>query len=122
MKLLKISPLLLALASIAMSNMTQAHPVHKPKANVVKQKLQQVDGYYRVMLGDYEVTALYDGYLSIGTPAYQQFSSLSKQQLDELISNQFRPMLPDGGVNTAVTGYLINTGKNLILLEHVEHY
>lgn len=117
MKLLKISPLFLALASITISNMAQAHPVHTPKANVVKQKLQQVDGYYRVMLGDYEVTALYDGYLSIGTPVYQQFSSLSKQQLDELISNQFRPMLPDGGVNTAVTGYLINTGKNLILLD-----
>lgn len=70
-----------------------------------------------MMLGDYEVTALYDGYLSIGTPVYQQFTKLTKKQLNDLISGQFRPILPDGGVQTAVTGYLINTGKNLVLLD-----
>ncbi|HHW7579598.1 TPA: MBL fold metallo-hydrolase [Mannheimia haemolytica] len=104
-------------SSVAMAHTHHSTAIYQPKENAVEQKRTQVDGYYRMMLGEYEVTALYDGYLSIGVPAYQQFTKLTKQQLDDLISGQFRPMLPDGGVQTAVTGYLINTGKNLVLLD-----
>lgn len=99
------------------SNTALAQPVYKLKENAVKQVKTQVPGYFRYMVGDFEVTALYDGYLSIGTPIYQAFSPLSKQELDDLISGQFRPMMADGGVQTAVSAYLINTGKNLILLD-----
>lgn len=119
-KLNKIAVALLAstlLASPMAIAHSHSHAVYQPAENAVPQKRTQVDGYYRMMLGDYEVTALYDGYLSIGTPVYQKFTRLTKKQLDELISGQFRPMLPDGGVQTAVTGYLINTGKNLVLLD-----
>ncbi|HGO5857245.1 Metallo-beta-lactamase superfamily [Mannheimia haemolytica] len=120
-KLSQISTVLLLtgslFSSVAMAHTHHSTAIYQPKENVVEQKRTQVDSYYRMMLGEYEVTALYDGYLSIGVPAYQQFTKLTKQQLDELISGQFRPMLPDGGVQTAVTGYLINTGKNLVLLD-----
>lgn len=119
-KLSKISLALLLsgiFAASAVMAHSHSHAVHQPKENIVAQKRTQVDGYYRMMIGDYEVTALYDGYLSIGVPAYQEFTKLTKQELDDLISGQFRPMLPDGGVQTAVTGYLINTGKNLVLLD-----
>lgn len=88
-----------------------------PTENVVPQKNDQVAGYYRMKLGDYEITALYDGYLSIGLPAYQQFTKLSKKELDDLIAGKFQPILADGGVNTSVSAYLINTGKNLVLVD-----
>lgn len=121
MKSIRLTALSAILAAI-LSTSVIAHGNHKvaytPKENIVAPKLEQVPGYYRIMVGDYEVTALYDGYLSIGTPAYQEFTKLTKAQLDELISNQFRPIVKeDGGVNTAVAGYLVNTGKNLILLD-----
>ncbi|WGE42522.1 MBL fold metallo-hydrolase [Actinobacillus equuli] len=121
MKSIKLTALSAILAA-TLSTSALAHGNHKiaytPKENIVAPKLEQVPGYYRIMVGDYEVTALYDGYLSIGTPAYQEFTKLTKAQLDELISNQFRPIVKeDGGVNTAVAGYLVNTGKNLILLD-----
>lgn len=88
-----------------------------PPENIVAQKRRQVDGYYRIMLGDFEVTALYDGYLSIGSPIYQDFSPITKEELDALIADEFRPIAEDGGVKTAVAGYLVNTGKNLILVD-----
>ena len=77
----------------------------------------QVPGYYRVMIGDFEVTALYDGFLGIGTPIYQQYSSKTVAELEDMIDAEFRPRLEDGSVNTSVTGYLVNTGRNLILLD-----
>jgi beta-lactamase domain protein len=90
---------------------------YQPKANVVPQKLEQVPGYYRMMVGDYEVTALYDGYLSIGNGAYEPYTKLKPEQLKKLVDDEFRPLLSDGTINTAVTGYLINTGKNLVLID-----
>lgn len=99
-KLSKISLALLLsgiFATSAVMAHSHSHAVHQPKENIVAQKRTQVDGYYRMMIGDYEVTALYDGYLSIGVPAYQEFTKLTKQELDDLISGQFRSMLPDGG-------------------------
>lgn len=91
--------------------------VYSPKQNVVAQKLNQIDGYYRFMLGDFEVTALYDGYLEIGSQVYQSFTKLNASQLNKLLSDEFRPLTKSGAVNTAVSAYLINTGKNLILMD-----
>lgn len=70
-----------------------------------------------MMVGDYEVTALYDGYLSIGNGAYEPYTKLKPEQLKKLVDDEFRPLLSDGTINTAVTGYLINTGKNLVLID-----
>lgn len=96
---------------------TESKAKFTPNENIVPQKNDQVAGYYRMKLGDYEITALYDGYLTIGTMAYQPFSTLSKEELDALISGEYRPLLSDGGVQTSVSAYLINTGKNLVLLD-----
>ncbi|HRM31180.1 MAG TPA: MBL fold metallo-hydrolase [Acinetobacter johnsonii] len=117
MKLTTVSAILATLMATSAIANSSPQAVYTPTENIVVQKLEQVPGYYRMLLGEYEVTALYDGYLSIGTPAYQEFTKFTKAQLDELISGQFRPILADGGVQTAVSGYLINTGKNLILLD-----
>ncbi|WP_198930118.1 MBL fold metallo-hydrolase, partial [Rodentibacter sp. Ppn85] len=37
--------------------------------------------------------------------------------LNKLIENEFRPLTEQGGVHTAVSAFLINTGKNLILVD-----
>ncbi|OQS56881.1 MBL fold metallo-hydrolase [Actinobacillus equuli subsp. equuli] len=109
--------ILLGLGISAGANAHESHAAFTPKANVVKPVLQQVDGYYRFMLGDFEVTAIYDGYLDIGNDIYAKFTNLSKEELNKLIENEFRPLTETGGVNTAVSAYLINTGKNLILVD-----
>lgn len=119
---MKLSPLGLVLTTVLASSFSAyAHNGHQaiyhPEENVVTQKLQQVDGYYRFMLGDFEITALYDGYLEIGTQVYQPFTKLSAEQLSTLLSDEFRPLTKSGAVNTAVSAYLINTGKNLILVD-----
>lgn len=122
--MIKITTKVIALSAIAFlgfnanaQQKSQNKAKYTPTENIVPKKNNQVAGYYRMKLGDYEITALYDGYLSIGTPSYQEFTKLTKTQLDDLNSSFFRPILPDGGVQSAVIGFLINTGKNLVLLD-----
>lgn len=72
---------------------------------------KQVPGFYRMMIGDFEVTALFDGGISIdssllsGDPALIQ-SLLLRSFFDD-------PQKVSG----SVTGYLINTGSKLILID-----
>lgn len=71
----------------------------------------QVPGYYRLAVGDYEVTALFDGY-----------NDLSPKLLKGLTQNQIRALLArrsieTPGVQTAFNAFLINTGKQLILVD-----
>jgi glyoxylase-like metal-dependent hydrolase (beta-lactamase superfamily II) len=72
---------------------------------------KQVPGFYRMMMGDFEVTALFDGGISIdssllsGDPALIQ-SLLLRSFFDD-------PQKVSG----SVTGYLINTGSKLILID-----
>lgn len=68
-------------------------------------------GYYRVMLGDFEVTALSDGTVALpmdklltNTSPEKTIKSLKKYHLDT-------------PVQTSVNGYLINTGTKLVLID-----
>lgn len=69
------------------------------------------------MVGDFEVTALYDGFLSTDPKLFQPYSQRSLDDLNKILNNNFRLREADGGVNTAVIGFLVNTGNNLILLD-----
>lgn len=68
-------------------------------------------GYYRVMLGQYEVTALADG--------------TNTMPMDKLLQrtepNTIRELLMDKSlqlpVETSINAFLINTGKNLVLID-----
>lgn len=82
-------------------------------AEVPAQAMKQVPGYYHMALGDFQVTALYDGALSV-TPALLHGASDSDMQA--MLAAMFVPLTKDG-VQTAVNGYLINTGKDLILVD-----
>ncbi len=83
---------------------TQAAPVAQQKT--------QAPGFYRMMLGNFEVTALYDGYVPIEA---KLLKGINAQDAQTLLARMFLADAP--AVQTAVNGYLINTGKNLILVD-----
>lgn len=78
----------------------------------IAQQKTQVPGYYRMMLGDLEVTALYDGYVNLDT---KLLKGASEQDIQKLLSRMF--VESSKGMQTAVNAYLINTGNNLVLVD-----
>ncbi len=71
----------------------------------------QAPGYYRMMLGDFEVTALSDG--TVALPVGKLLGGISPATIDEALAKSF---LKDP-VETSVNGYLINTGSKLVLVD-----
>lgn len=62
-------------------------------------------------LGDFEVTALYDGHIELDT---KLFKNASPKEMQKLLARSF---VNKAGMQTAVNGYLINTGSNLVLID-----
>ena len=71
----------------------------------------QVPGYYRMALGELEVTALYDGYVDLDA---KLLLGASKAEVQRLLASKF---LAGEKVQTAVNAYLINAGGKLILVD-----
>ena len=71
----------------------------------------QAPGYYRMMLGDIEITALLDGVLDL-QPG-QLLTNTTKTEVSKLLARSF---LGDA-VATSVNAYLINTGNQLVLVD-----
>jgi len=71
----------------------------------------QSPGYYRMMLGDFEVTALSDG-----TAALRVTKLLTNTTAAKVKQALTRSYLKDP-VETSVNGYLINTGSKLVLID-----
>jgi glyoxylase-like metal-dependent hydrolase (beta-lactamase superfamily II) len=71
----------------------------------------QAPGYYRVMLGEFEVTALSDG--TVGLPVDTLLTHTTKAHADQVLARSF--LKPP--VDTSVNGYLINTGSKLVLID-----
>lgn len=71
----------------------------------------QVAGYYRIQLGKFEITALYDGAIEIDAKLLR---NVKAPDLQRLLSRMFvgNPMM-----QTAVNAYLINTGSHLVLVD-----
>jgi glyoxylase-like metal-dependent hydrolase (beta-lactamase superfamily II) len=71
----------------------------------------QAPGYYRMMVGDFEVTALSDGTVDIGFDKLltQTTPAETKRGLDRAF---LKPT-----VETSVNGFLINTGDKLVLVD-----
>ncbi|MEN3113515.1 MBL fold metallo-hydrolase [Uliginosibacterium paludis] len=72
----------------------------------------QVPGYYRYANGDFEVTALYDGYIDLGTSLLK---GLRAPEIQSLLARMF--IEHSKGVQTAVNAYLVNTGEHLVLVD-----
>ena len=71
----------------------------------------QAAGYYRVMLGDFEVTALSDG--TVKLPVKDLLTRTTPAKVDAALKRAF---LGDK-VETSVNAYLINTGSKLVLID-----
>lgn len=71
----------------------------------------QVPGYYRIQLGQFEITALFDGAIELDT---QLLKNASTADLQRLLSRMF---VGNPKMQTAVNAYLINTGSHLVLVD-----
>ncbi len=71
----------------------------------------QAPGYYRVMVGDIEVTALSDGTFPL--PADKLLTNTTPAKTEKALSAAFLK----NPVETSVDGYLINTSSKLVLVD-----
>lgn len=71
----------------------------------------QAPGYYRMALGDFQVTALLDGTVSLSLD--KLLMNVRPGALDESLTRSFET-LP---VETSINAFLINTGAHLILVD-----
>jgi len=71
----------------------------------------QAAGYYRVMHGEFEVTALSDG--TVALPVDTLLTNTTKAKSDKTLARNFLK----SPVETSVNAYLINTGTKLVLVD-----
>ncbi|MBI2309136.1 MAG: MBL fold metallo-hydrolase [Rhodocyclales bacterium] len=71
----------------------------------------QVPGYYRHQLGQFEITALFDGAIELDA---KLLKNATPTDLRRLLARMF---VGDPKMQTAVNAYLINTGKHLVLVD-----
>ena len=71
----------------------------------------QSPGWYRMMLGDFEVTALSDGTASL--PVDKLLTGTTEQHVHAALAKSYL----GAPVETSVNGYLINTGSKLVLID-----
>ncbi|WP_432721336.1 MBL fold metallo-hydrolase [Jeongeupia wiesaeckerbachi] len=88
---------------------TAALPVH---AAPPAQLNAQVPGFYRMAVGDFVVTALYDGYIDLDPTLLK---GASAQDIQTLLARMFLQSTP--GVQTAVNAFLVHTGDKLVLVD-----
>lgn len=92
---------LFSVASIAAAD-TQTPP----------QQRTQVPGYYRMVLGNIEVTAFDDGYVMLDPSV---LTGASDETIHSLLARQF--MSAADGMRTWINGYLVHTGRKLVLID-----
>ncbi|MFC3396534.1 MBL fold metallo-hydrolase [Brenneria rubrifaciens] len=98
-----LKPLTLLLLAFACSPaFTQAQTVAQVKTQ---------PGYYRLMLGQFEITALSDGTNTL--PMDKLLTRISPEKINQLLAEKSLT----SPVETSINAYLINTGKNLILVD-----
>jgi len=71
----------------------------------------QAPGYYRFMLGSFEITALSDG--TVDLPIDKLLTNTTPAKIDKALAASFEK----SPLETSVNGYLINTGSKLVLID-----
>jgi glyoxylase-like metal-dependent hydrolase (beta-lactamase superfamily II) len=71
----------------------------------------QAPGWYRMSLGSFEITALSDG--TVKLPMDKLLSNTTAERVNELLARSYLK----APVETSVNGYLVNTGKKLVLID-----
>jgi len=107
--MIKLRRSLLALAMATTGLMTIAALPATAYAAAPQVK-KSAPGYYRVMLGDFEITALSDG--AFMPPVNKLLQGISPKAIDKALSADFQnPMA------MSINAFLINTGSKLILVD-----
>jgi glyoxylase-like metal-dependent hydrolase (beta-lactamase superfamily II) len=75
------------------------------------QQKTQAPGYYRMMLGDTEITTLSDGTFPI--EADKLLTDITPKQLDAALARSYLM----GPIETSVDAFLVNTGSKLVLID-----
>ena len=75
------------------------------------QQKSQAPGYYRMMLGDFEITALCDGTFPLKVS--EVITGIAPKDLDAALARSFL----SGTIEESVNGFLINTGSKLVLID-----
>ena len=75
------------------------------------QQKTQAPGFYRMMLGDFEITALSDG--TVDLKPKEILTNTTQAQVGALLERSFS----GDAVATSVNAYLINTGDKLVLVD-----
>jgi glyoxylase-like metal-dependent hydrolase (beta-lactamase superfamily II) len=71
----------------------------------------QAPGYYRIMVGNFEVTALSDGTLTL--PVDKLLTNTTPAKVDKALAKSFE----SSPLQTSVNAFLINTGPKLVLID-----
>jgi glyoxylase-like metal-dependent hydrolase (beta-lactamase superfamily II) len=71
----------------------------------------QAPGWYRMKLGNFEVTALSDG--TVKLPVDQLLSNVKPATVQQMLARAYLK----APVETSVNGYLVNTGAKLVLID-----
>ncbi|HEY3849468.1 MAG TPA: MBL fold metallo-hydrolase [Steroidobacteraceae bacterium] len=71
----------------------------------------QAPGYYRMMVGDFEITALCDGTFAL-KPG-EVITGIAPKDLEAALARSFL----GGTIEESVNGFLINTGSKLVLID-----
>ena len=94
----------LAVTAMGMGAVSTAHAA----APMVK---TSAPGYYRMMLGDFEVTALSDG--TVNLPVDKLLTNTTPAKVNKALAKAYQ----SAPLETSVNGYLINTGSKLVLID-----
>jgi glyoxylase-like metal-dependent hydrolase (beta-lactamase superfamily II) len=72
---------------------------------------RQAAGYYRLKLGDYEVTALSDG--TVALPMAKIYEGIEEKDAEAHLAGVFQK----NPTETSVNAFLVNTGERLVLID-----
>ena len=97
-------------ASLAAAVMTGILFIASPAHSAAPLSKAQAPGFYRMMLGDFEVTAISDGTLPL--PLDTMLTNTSPAKVNKALERWFLKV----PVDTSVNAFLINTGAKLILV------
>lgn len=73
---------------------------------------QQAAGFYRQMVGDTIVTAVYDGYIDLNP---KHLAGMPQEKIQEHILREYQKAAPF--VQTAVNAFLVDDGKQVVLID-----
>lgn len=101
---MKKYPLLLALTTVGLSVSAMAAvplSTHQPQA----------PGYYRMAMGDWQITAVSDG--TVAVPFGKLLTNITPEKLQARMAQANLPV----NAETSINAFVINTGKQLILVD-----